>query len=55
MPFEHTDIVCGTAGTARLGDKHRYLVLVILAVIKRIKKLTYSDNSRVAGIVVDVL
>ena len=53
--FEHTDIVCSTAGTARLGDKHRYLVLVILTVIERIEKLTYSNNSRVAGIVVDVL
>ena len=53
--FEHTDIVRGTAGTARLGDKHRYLVLVILAVIERIEKLAYSNNSRVAGIVVDVL
>ena len=48
------DVIGGTASAARLGDKQRRVVKVILAGIERINKLADDEQRRVAGIIVDV-
>ena len=44
----------GTAATAGLGDEQGGVIQIVLAAVQRIQKLTDDQQSRVAGVVVDV-
>ena len=48
------NVVGGTAATAGLGDEQRSMLQIILTAVQRIQKLTDDQQSRIAGVIVDV-
>ena len=51
---QQMNVVGGTAATTGLGDEQGGVIQIILAAVQRIQKLTDDQQSRVAGVVVDV-
>ena len=51
---QQMNVVGSTAATAGLGDEQRSMLQIVLAAVQRVQKLTDDQQSRIAGVVVDV-
>ena len=51
---EKVDIIRGTAAAAGLGDEECGLVDVVLAAVEGVHELSDNEQSRIAGVIVDV-